>query len=251
MVARDDDQGVVRMRFVKIVSDGDGGQSRASALGNAGSGFQIGGCRGGAEERADGGRDGIGEKSSADLREASVLVEHIGFSADSDEHAERVEEIDEEECEHHDEEVDGTDEEPSGNVGALEGPCGDVERLSEEFSESVEGSEHGIDAQSRQHGVAAEFRFDLIESGELCDDSEPPGHEDADEDASAYLFLIQKGDDEHAGKNIIGAELASGFNNSESWGAFYNNIPSLMMQLEIEYTDGTSLVIGTIDETGI
>ncbi len=49
----------------------------------------------------------------------------------------------------------------------------------------------------------------------------------------------------HTGKNIIGAELASGFNNSESWGAFYNNIPSLMMQLEIEYTDGTSLVIGT------
>ena len=47
------------------------------------------------------------------------------------------------------------------------------------------------------------------------------------------------------GKNIVGAELGSGFCNMESWGRFYNRIPALMMQLEIEYTDGTSLVIGT------
>lgn len=40
------------------------------------------------------------------------------------------------------------------------------------------------------------------------------------------------------GKNVLGAELGSGFYNSESWGSFYNRIPALMMRLEIEYRDG-------------
>ncbi len=50
------------------------------------------------------------------------------------------------------------------------------------------------------------------------------------------------------GKNIIGAELGNGFYNSESWGSFFNRIPALAMQLEIEYSDGEFYTVST-DET--
>ncbi len=50
------------------------------------------------------------------------------------------------------------------------------------------------------------------------------------------------------GRNVIGAELGSGFYNSESWGSFFNKIPALAMQLEIEYPDGEIYTVST-DET--
>ena len=43
-------------------------------------------------------------------------------------------------------------------------------------------------------------------------------------------------------------ELGSGFYNSESWGSFFNKIPALAMQLEIEYSDGETYIVST-DET--
>lgn len=49
-------------------------------------------------------------------------------------------------------------------------------------------------------------------------------------------------------KNVVGAELGSGFYNSESWGSFFNKIPALAMQLEIEYSDGETYIVST-DET--
>lgn len=49
-------------------------------------------------------------------------------------------------------------------------------------------------------------------------------------------------------RNVVGAELGSGFYNSESWGNFFNRIPALAMQLKIEYSDGKTFSIST-DET--
>ncbi len=73
--------------------DGEAGQAGAAADRDAGGALDIGDDRAGAAERAEDGGDGVGEEGAAGLREVSVFIEKTRAFGDTDERAEVVEHV--------------------------------------------------------------------------------------------------------------------------------------------------------------
>ena len=126
----------------------------------------------------------------------ALLVQHIGLGSNTDEGAKGVEQVNEEEGEHDGEEVQDAH---AGEIG--------LEHLTKGLAQSgeVEADEAGGD-----DGVHTAVGVRHIDAGQLADDAQHPGDEDAVEDAALDLLHQQDGGNSHAQQCEDGAHAHRG-----------------------------------------
>ena len=163
---------------------GHGGQAGAAALGHAGSALDEGGGGGGAQYGTGAGGDGVGHQRTLDVGQLALLIQHVGLGSNTDQGAQGIKQVNEEEGEHHGEEVQDAN---AGEIG--------LEHLTKGLAQSreIEADEAGGD-----DAVHAGIGVGDVDAGQLAEDAQHPGDEDAVQDAALDLFDQQDGGDEHA-----------------------------------------------------
>ena len=187
-----------------------GGQTGPAALGNARGGFDVGRGGGRAEQCARGGRDGVGEQGFLQARHPSVLVQHLRRGGHAGQRAERVEEVVEEQREHHDQEIAGEKEFPSGQVRALLRPFVRVQALAEERAELPERPADAAEVQRGIQRIHLRLGVHLIKPRRLAEHAESPREQDADEDRAFYSFVEQHDRHEESDQRERGADAVRG-----------------------------------------
>ena len=173
-----------------------GGKAGAAALGDAGSALNESRRGGGSEQSAGGSADRIREERSGDLRKLAVLIKHVRLGGDADQGAQGIEHVDKEEGEDDDEEVERE------QVGEIHLQEGRRKRGNREARGEV-----------RQDRIHPDRGVRRVEAGDLADDAEAPGDEDAPEDAALDLADHEDAGDDDADerqkdRDALGAEGA-------------------------------------------
>ena len=175
---------------------GHAGQAGAAALGDAGSALHEGGGGGGAQHSTGAGGDGVGQQSALDAGQLALLIQHVGLGSHADEGAQGVEQVHEEEGEHHGKEVQDAH---AGEIG--------LEHLAEGLAQCRKIK---ADEGSGDDGVHPGVRVGDVDARKLADDAQHPGDEDAVEDAALDLLHQQDGGDGHAQQCEDGAHAHRG-----------------------------------------
>ena len=158
----------------------DCSQTCASAFCDTGSGFYEGCDRGSTEYSAAHCADSVGEEGAFDAGELALFVEELSFGSAADQGSQCIEHVDEQECEHNDYEVHAQ------NVGEVQlEECG------------CNGSGHGNDS-GRNDAVEACLGIGNIDAGDLADNAENPGCDDAQKDAALDIAEHQDRGDQDA-----------------------------------------------------
>ena len=154
------------------------GEARATALSHASSALHIGRRGRGAEHRAYGGGNGIGQEGLLQARDAArLLVHHISLGAYANERTHRVEKVDEEEGEHHHEHVERPDVFP------------------------LKLAEDGGDRLGR--------RDEALELGDAHRDTDKRGGEDTDKHGATHIPYIEHARDDEADDGQQGRALGN------------------------------------------
>ena len=163
---------------------GHGGQAGAAALGHAGSALDEGGGGGGAQHGTGAGGDGVGHQRALDIGQLALLIQHVGLGSNTDQGAQGIKQVNEEEGEHNGEEVQDAH---AGEIG--------LEHLTKGLAQSreIEADEAGGDDT-----VHAGIGVGDVDAGQLAEDAQHPGDEDAVQDAALDFFDQQDGGDKHA-----------------------------------------------------
>ena len=163
---------------------GHSGQTGAAALGNAGSTLDEGGGGGSAQHSACAGGDGVGHQCALDVGQLAVLVQHVGLGCHADQGAQGVKQVHEQEGEHDGKEVQEV------KVGEI--------RLEHLTKGLAQGREVKADKSGGDHAVHARIRIGHIDAGDLAEDAQHPGDQDAVQDAALDLLDQQDAGDGHA-----------------------------------------------------
>lgn len=163
-----------------------------------------------AEQSARGSRDGVREQGFLQARHPAVLVQHLRGGRHAGQRAERVEEVVEEQREHHDQETAGKEEFPAGQVRALLRPFVRVQALAEERAELPERPADAAQVQRRIQRIHLRLRVHLIKPRRLAQHAESPREQDADQDRAFHPFVEQHDRHEESDQRERGADAVRG-----------------------------------------
>ena len=163
---------------------GHAGQAGAAALGHAGSALHEGGGGGSTQHSTGAGGDGVCHQSTLDAGQLAVLVQHVGLGCHADQGAQGVKQVHEQEGEHDGKEVQEV------KVGEI--------RLEHLTKGLAQGREVKADKSGGDHAVHARIRIGHIDAGDLAEDAQHPGDQDAVQDAALDLLDQQDAGDGHA-----------------------------------------------------
>ena len=172
-----------------------GGKSRqagTAALGHARGGFHIAGDGGGAQAGARHGAHSVAHQGSAHLGELAVLGEQAALVGHADQSAHSIKEIYKQECKHDDHEIHHV--------------FGDKAEIKLEERGGKGGGQNAA-AEIGDQRVDAGFRIHHIPSGQLGDNAQHPGDQDAPQNGALYLKMPHDADDQkaHKGQHHRGA----------------------------------------------
>ena len=171
---------------------GQSGQTGAAACGHAGGGLDEGGDGGGAQDRTGGGADGVGHQSGLDAGQAAILVQHIGLGGHTDQGAQGVKEVHEQEAHDDDDEVD------HAHIGEV-----NFEALTKSLAQLAEIG----DAPGGEQGEVGHIVGD-IDAQHLADHADDPGGDDAQQDGALDIVDVEHGGDEQADESQQCADAA-------------------------------------------
>ena len=156
------------------------GKTCSAACRNAGSGFNES-CGGGRTESGTcGSCNSVCHQSGLDSFQFAVLIKHICFCADTDERAERIEKVNEEEGENDNDKVE--------DINAVFLENFEVEALTNGFAELCEICE----SESRVERIEACIGIGNVDANELAKHTEPPSNEDTDENGAFHALYIKE-----------------------------------------------------------
>ena len=130
------------------------------------------------------------------MGQLAVLVQHVGLGGNTDQGAQSIEQVNEQEGEHDGEEVQDAN---AGEIG--------LEHLTEGLAQrgEVEADEGG-----GNDGVHACVGVGNIDTGDLAEDAQHPGDKNAVQDTALDLFNQQNGGDDHADQGQNGTHAYAG-----------------------------------------
>ena len=162
---------------------GDGRQTGATAGGDAGGGFHKGGDGGGAGEGTGHGADGVGQQGFLHLGHPALLVQHAGLGGRAHQRADGVEHIND---------AEGDDQRHNGEP-ADGGEAGKIQLEQGGLRHVAEGGQEGGRLQALKGiGVHKDGLAGPVDAGAA---------QNAVKHRAADLFVVQRHDDEQAGKH--------------------------------------------------